>query len=176
MREVSGDDETVFEDLLNTTDHRSPTALFDAERLRDAVVRDRDLLQSLANEARSITPDRDAKLKVLADALVEIAQQAKREATDIADEAQKRKVLVFSFFEDTVEWIRDFLEHEIATRLELAAYLNRMVVVSGSGDLDDVSRQRAVQGFRAGINGSAGRPGRRSLRSHDRHGCVGRGG
>ena len=147
MREVSGDDETVFEDLLNTTDHQSPAALFDAERLRDAVVRDHDLLQSLAAEARSITPDRDAKLKVLADALVEIAQQAKREATNVADEAQRRKVLVFSFFEDTVEWIRDFLKHEIATRPELAVYLNRMVVVSGSGDLDDVSRQRAVQGF-----------------------------
>ncbi len=147
MQEISGDDETMFEDLLNATDHRSDAALYDVGRLREAVKRDRDLLRSLADEARSITPDRDAKLKALTDALVEIAQQAEREATDAADEAQKRKVLVFSFFEDTVEWIRDFLQREVAERPELAPYRNRIVAVSGSGDLDEVSRQRAVQGF-----------------------------
>ena len=47
---------------------------------------------------------------------------------------KKRKVLVFSFFEDTVEWIRDFLNSEVAKRPELADYRGRMVAVSGSGD------------------------------------------
>ena len=70
--------------------------------MRRAVERDRELLQTLADEAATITPDRDPKLRVLADALVEIAERAEREATDAADEVQKRKVLVFSFFEDTV--------------------------------------------------------------------------
>ena len=81
------------------------------------------------------------------DALVEIAQQAEREATDGADEAQKRKVLVFSFFADTVEWIRDFLRKEVEEQEGLSPYRNRIVAVSGSGDLDEPSRQRAVQGF-----------------------------
>ena len=147
MQEISGDDETVFEDLVNATEHSRDAELYDVARLREAVERDRDLLRSLAEEARSITPDRDPKLKSLRDALVVIAQQAEREATDSADEAQKRKVLVFSFFADTVEWIRDFLREEVEEQEGLAPYRNRIVAVSGSGDLDEPSRQRAVQGF-----------------------------
>ena len=147
MKEVSADDETVFEDLLEETEHRIDASLYNVDQLRAVVEHDRDLLRSLADEARSITPERDAKLKALSDALAEIAEQAEYEATDANDEAQRRKVLVFSFFEDTVEWIRDFLELEVTNRPELVPYRNRLVVVSGSGDLEDVSRQRAVQGF-----------------------------
>ncbi len=147
MKEISGDDEALFEELLETTEHRMDAALYDTERLRATVERDRDLLQGLADEAATITPDRDPKLKALSDALVEIAVQAENEAIDRIDEAQKRKILVFSFFEDTVEWIQDFLNIELENRPELAGYRDRMVAVSGSGDHSDVSRQQAVQGF-----------------------------
>ena len=147
MQEISGDDEDVFETLLAKTANRIDAALFDTDRLRRAVERDRDLLRNLAAAAKSITPARDTKLKALSDALSEIAQQAENEAIDSVDEAQKRKVLVFSFFEDTVRWIRDFLRHEVSNRLELAPFRDRMVSVSGSGSLDKHSRQEAVQGF-----------------------------
>ena len=147
MREISSDDETVLEELLAATQHRSDAALFDVARLREAVVRDRDCLQDLADEAGMITPARDTKLKALEDALVEIARQAEHDAASADDAVQKRKVLVFSFFADTVEWIRDFLRQVVTERPELAPYRNRIVAVSGSGDLDEVSRQRAVQGF-----------------------------
>ena len=147
MKEVSADDETVFEDLLAETEHRIDASLYDVGQLRAVVMHDRDLLRSLADEVRSITPERDTKLKALSDALAEIAEQAEYEAINATDESQKRKVLVFSFFEDTVEWIRDFLKCEVANRPELAPYQNRLIAVSGSGDLEDVSRQRAVQGF-----------------------------
>ena len=147
MQEISGDDEDVFEALLEKTTNRIDAALFDTDRLREAVERDRDLLRSLAAAAKSITPARDTKLKELSDALAEIAQQAEKEAIDSIDEAQKRKVLVFSFFEDTVRWIRDYLKREISSRPELAPYRDRIVSVSGSGDLDKHSRQEAVQGF-----------------------------
>ena len=147
MRELSADDDTVFEDVLAGTEHRTDASLYDVPRLRAAVARDRELLLELAAEAETITADRDPKLRALADALVEVANQAEREATDGIDEAQKRKVLVFSFFEDTVEWVRDFLEDELRARPGLKGYRGRMAVVSGSDDLDDVSRQQAVQGF-----------------------------
>lgn len=146
MKELSAD-ETVFEDLLETTKHSSDATGYDVEGLRAAVERDRRILLALADETAAITRDRDPKLRVLADALVEIARQAESEATDSIDEAQKRKVLVFSFFEDSVEWVRDFLKTELATRPELAGYRGRMVAVSGSGDLDEPSRQQAAQGF-----------------------------
>ena len=147
MRELSADDDAAFEDLLDTTEHGSDAARYDVEGLRAAVERDGRILQALADEAAAITPDRDPKLRALADALVEIVQQAEREAMDTTDEAQKRKVLVFSFFEDTVEWIRDFLAAELDARPELEGYRGRMVAVSGSGDLDETSRQQAVLGF-----------------------------
>ncbi len=146
MKEISGDDDALFEEL-SATEHRTDASLYDTKALRAAVERDRDLLQALADEAAAITPDRDPKLKALANALVAIAKQAEGEATDAIDETQKRKVLVFSFFEDTVEWIRDFLKAELGGNPDLAKYLGRMVAVSGSGDLADVSRQQAVQGF-----------------------------
>ena len=147
MQEVSADDETIFEDLLLKTDNRRVASSYNVEQLREAVLRDRDLLQSLADELRAITPDRDSKLKALSDALVEIAQQAENEAISAADEAQKRKVLIFSFFADTVEWISDFLKDEVTIRPELAPYHNRIVAVSGTGDKTVASQQRAVMGF-----------------------------
>ena len=147
MKELSADDDAVFEDVLARSEHSADAERYDVEGLRAAVERDRRILRGLADEAEKIVPDRDPKLRVLADALVEIAEQAEREATDAIDEAQKRKVLVFSFFEDTVMWVRDFLAAEFDVRPELADYRGRMVAVSGSGDLEDVSRQQAVQGF-----------------------------
>ena len=119
IRELSADDDAVFEDVLAGTEHHSDASLYDVSRLRATVERDRDLLLELAGEAETITADRDPKLRALADALVEIAQQAEREAVDGIDEAQKRKVLVFSFFEDTVGWVRDVLDHELRTHPEL---------------------------------------------------------
>ncbi len=147
MKEVSADDETVFEEILAGTENKVETSPYDVIQLRAAVEHDRDILANLASKVRAITPSHDSKLKVLAEALVEIAQQATIEAIDAVDEAQKRKVLVFSYFEDTVEWIHDYLEHAIEENPGLAPYRNRMVAVSGSGDLAEVSRLKAVQGF-----------------------------
>ncbi len=147
LKEVSADDETVFEDLLTETQNRNESSLYHVNQLRSVVESDRDLLRGLADEARLITPAQDSKLKILSDALAEIAQQAVSEAIDATDEAQRRKVIIFSYFEDTVRWILDFLNNEITERPELAPYRNRMVVVSGSGDLSEDSRTKAVQGF-----------------------------
>ncbi len=147
MREISADDGTVFEDLLARTEHKTESSLYDAVKLREAVEHDQRMLAALAGKAQAVTVNQDSKLRALADALAAISRQAGIEATDSLDEAQKRKVIVFSYFEDTVRWIRDFLEREIASNLELAPFRNRMVAISGSGELDDVSRLEALLGF-----------------------------
>ena len=147
MRELSADDEGILEDLLDGTTHSAPADLYDVEALRAAVTGDRDRLRILAGAVADIRPEHDPKLAALTEALAEIVEQAERDATDGADEAQKRKVLVFSFFEDTVTWIRDFLTHALDTRPELAVYRGRMAAVSGSGKIDKESRHATVQGF-----------------------------
>lgn len=148
MRELSADDdEDAFDAILAETEHSADAALYDAVGLRAAVARDRAILLALAGETAEITPGRDPKLRALADALAEIAEQAEREAVDAGDEAQKRKVLVFSYFADTVEWIRRYLMEAFEGRPELAAWRGRMAAVGGSDAIDGVSRHAAASGF-----------------------------
>ena len=147
LKEVSADDETAFEDLLGETVHRSNASWYDTEALRKAVERDRDILMGLSGDALAIPEASDPKLKALADELADISRQARREAIDNIDEGEKRKVLIFTFFEDTVWWVRDYLKEAVATRPELAAYDGRIVAVSGSGELGEVSRREAAYGF-----------------------------
>lgn len=147
MRELSADDDAAFEDLLAGTENKVAASRYDVASLRTAVESDRDLLKGLADEAARITPDRAPKLKALVDELVKITRQAEREATDGADEAQKRKVLVFSYFEDTIRWIKAFLEEELQRRPELSGFRGRMAAVSGSDELEEASRTQVVQGF-----------------------------
>ncbi len=147
LQELSGDDEAAFEDLLELSDELFDVRDFDVESLRAEVKRDRDKLVTLAEAAGAIAPEQDPKLQALRQELIKVAEQAAEEATDAIDEIQKRKVLVFSFFEDTVKWIRDYLATALETVPELAAYKDRFAVVSGSGELSETSRQRAVHGF-----------------------------
>ena len=147
LNELSGDDEGVFEVALEQSEDSVPTTAYDVDGLRTAVERDRNRLRELADAVAAITHDEDPKLAALGDALEMIASQAEREAVGLHDERQKRKVLVFSAFEDTVRWIRDYLASVIETRPELLPYRGRVAIVSGSDELGEVSRQRAVQGF-----------------------------
>ena len=148
MREISADDdEDTFDAILAGTEHSVDAALYDAAGLRAAVARDRAILLALAGAVAEITPGRDPKLRALADALAKIAGQAERDAVDAGDEAQKRKVLVFSYFADTVEWIRRYLGQAFEARPELAVWRGRMAAVGGADAIDGVSRHAAALGF-----------------------------
>ena len=147
MKELSADDEAIFEELLKATEHSLDARLYDVEGLRRAVQEDRDRLESLLEKARLVDVSHDPKLAALTDALVKITQQAQSEAHRSEDEQQKRKVIIFSFFEDTVRWVRDFLFQAVKQQPELGVYDGRIVAVSGSDTLDSASRQQALQGF-----------------------------
>jgi hypothetical protein len=116
---------------------------YDAEALRADVEADRDLLRDFAGEARAAGPDRDEKLELVARELATIAAEAKQDAAGEADERDKRKVLIFSYYADTVDWVAGFLKEAIAERPELAAYRDRVAVVSGSGN----DTTKVLQGF-----------------------------
>ena len=83
------------------------------------------------------------------EALATIAEQAEDEATSDDDARQKRKVIVFSFFADTVGYLREELAKVIALDVRLAPYKDRLVAVAGSVNVEptEYGRQRAVASF-----------------------------
>jgi hypothetical protein len=56
-------------------------------------------------------------------------------------------MLVFSFYEDTVDWIEEFLRERVERDKRLAAYRGRMASVAGNESRHGVTREAAVLGF-----------------------------
>lgn len=150
FQEFSADD-SVLETLLEESGNTLDASDYDVESLREVVTEDMEKLDSLAKKAERITAENDTKLHRLAHELEAIAKQAEEEAVGSDDESQKRKVLIFSFFEDTVAWIKEYLETLLENEEEefphLTKYKGRLNVVSGSDELSETSRQAAVYGF-----------------------------
>jgi hypothetical protein len=147
LREIAAEDETTLDALLKASVDTFPARDFESKQLRNTVEADLAKLLDLRAKAAKISPQRDPKLKVLVVELERIAAHAKEEATDAIDEAQRRKVLLFSFFADTVEYVRNFLRREVERNAALAAYCNRVIAVTGDDDLEEISRQDAIYGF-----------------------------
>ena len=148
LREVSTDDEDFFKELSDPSSAKVvDSGEFKVEELRRDVTTDCILLKSLADAAESITKEQDGKLMALSAVLRDIVKQAEKEASDNKDEAQRRKVMIFSTYADTVSWIQEFLRHEVGKRPELECYKNRLVAVSGSQRFGGISKEQAVLGF-----------------------------
>lgn len=140
------DSDEAFERLIAETGSTS-TGGHDVPQLRADVEKDRDLLSDFANKARRVTRANDPKLAKLEQALIEILDQANRERLDEQDGRNRRKVIIFSFFADTVDWIVGHLNNLLATHKKLAPYRGRLVAVSGDETHAGISRERAVFGF-----------------------------
>jgi len=108
---------------------------------------DLTLLREMAAEAAKVRPEGDPKLAALVETLTAIAKQAVDDAIDDEDARQKRKVLVFSHYEDTIDWIEEHLRKVIDRDPRLAAYRGRIASVSGAEVRGGVSRRRALHGF-----------------------------
>ncbi|MBX3214349.1 MAG: hypothetical protein KF850_20105 [Labilithrix sp.] len=121
-----------------------PAAEYHVSKLRKAVEGDRDLFTELLREVERLEPLDNPKLLALEVALSEIAKQARREGG--ADDRDRRKVIVFTFFEDTARWLYDALVDFTSKRKSLADYRGRIVAVSGDWS-EGASRDEAVFGF-----------------------------
>jgi hypothetical protein len=137
------DSDEIDLDALALREGVDRAAAYEADLLRADVEADRDLLRAFAAEAGSVGPDQDSKLALLVEELVAIAKEAQEDAASDSDERDKRKVLIFSYYTDTVGWIASFLEEVVASRPELAPYRDRIAVVSGSGG----DTTKVLQGF-----------------------------
>jgi hypothetical protein len=149
MRELAASDESSLDDLLAVSDEVVLAGDYNLKSLRKAVTDDLTKLERLYEAAGRVTPKRDPKLTAVVAALEMISADAEREAISEDDARQKRKVIVFSFFADTVSYLRRELEAEIKRNPKLVAYRDRIVAVSGREDVEpeEIGRQRAVSGF-----------------------------
>ena len=141
------DSDEALQELMADTRRSIPATGYDAGKLRADVMRDRDLLEDFAQRSRRVTRKNDPKLKVLADELLRSLQQAEHDGLGEEDVGNKRKVILFSYFYDTVDWIMDYLEDLLATDKRLAAYRGRLACVAGEDSCRGVSREKAVFGF-----------------------------
>ena len=149
LHEIAGSDEAGLDELLDARSDTLPAGNYKIAELRSDVTRDLATLETLCEAVRAVTPGDDPKLAALVEAIRTIAREAEDEATTDDDARQKRKVIVFSFFADTVKYLRHELGRLIDDDPELAAYRGRIVAVAGSVDVEpeEVGRQRAVSGF-----------------------------
>jgi len=148
LHELSAaDDDNLIDELLRTNEDQVPSDLFDVERLRRDVEADRELLAELNRQANTVKPEDDPKLKALIEELLSILRQADDEALDSDDRARKCKVIVFSYFSDTIDWIEPFLIEAVSNEERLSTYRGRIVSVTGNEARGGVSRDEAVQGF-----------------------------
>lgn len=144
---AASDDDDLLAELIEEGDRVEPADRYNVQQLRADAENDRNALEIMATRAAGVRPEDDPKLESLREELVRIAAEAKEEGIDEEDRRRKRKVLVFSAFAHTIDWIEDYLTEVIAKDDRLAAYRGRVVSVSGEDGRHDVSRQRAVVGF-----------------------------
>ncbi|MCS6954546.1 MAG: helicase-related protein [Bryobacteraceae bacterium] len=147
VREWSAADDEDIEDFVAERPGARKVQEFNGVALRRDVKNDLKLLRQYAREARTVQPRQDPKLARLADELATVVREAEQDALDAEETQQLRKVLVFSQFEETIDWIYEFLVDAVRTDSRLAAYRERIVRVAGARGGDDASRQEAIYGF-----------------------------
>lgn len=137
------DVEGLDEYVLVNRDRVDAAAEYDVQPLRAEVERDRALLRRWADEAQAVPAERDPKLAALVEELAGIAAEARRDGIGAEDVRDRRKVLVFSYFADTVDWVARHLEEVVEHDPRLNDYRERIVSISGTSG----SKEEALWGF-----------------------------
>jgi SNF2 family DNA or RNA helicase len=155
LDEFSVNDDDEFEEVLENSENTNPVVDYKKTELLRDLSADLKTLKEIEKRLKNTAPENDPKLKALVKELEFIAKQAKEESVDLVNEIQKRKVLIFSYYSDTVGWIRDFLIQEFERNPKLSAYKNRIASVSGTNSDDDLKRNIAVEQFAPISSGSS---------------------
>ena len=105
--DVRPDDDEEDEDLVINRG-RYPYRLdeLDLDRWKADLLKDKDTLTAAWDKVRAVTPERDGKLK----AIRQVVRDKARQPTVDQDGKPNRKLLVFTTFKDTAEYLYDNLE------------------------------------------------------------------
>ena len=145
MAADSDDIDSADEYADHHTGVHEDAAGYDIERLRRDVAADRDLLRSFAETARTVVRSEDPNLAELIEQLAIIAADAAESGTSEQDIRNRRKVLIFSYYADTVDWIFEHLTETIPNDERLTDYRGR--IASLSGNTGTGSKEAVIWGF-----------------------------
>ncbi|HCJ47952.1 MAG TPA: helicase [Microbacterium sp.] len=154
----SEDLDEIVAGLDEDTEHQAtPAALYDAELLASDVERDLVLIRQLQSLAEAAAHDSEPKVAALLAELGRIAAGAEKPAVTNAPTGDRRKVIVFSTYADTIRDLHERLVGalEVAPASSpLAAYRGRVApavigeFASGKrGGIDQPTRAKAVANF-----------------------------
>jgi hypothetical protein len=140
LTEWMATDADTLDDLDESArEQLEPAGLFRVAELRTAVEADVRVLTGFAEKAEAVGPDADPKLRALKEELTKIAAEAAAEGLVEQDVRDKRKVVVFSYYADTVKWLGSQLPSILASDSGLAPYQGRTATLTGSeGNAEDV--------------------------------------
>ena len=142
---IATDSDDVDSYLEEHEDRIDDAEEYDLDRLRRHAAQDRETLLYFARRAREVTRDKDPNLAVLVEELAKIAQEAKSHGIGPEDARNRRKVLIFSYYADTVDWIVKHLKARAETDPRLADYRGRIASLSGSTGVPN--KREVVWGF-----------------------------
>lgn len=154
----SEDLDEIVAGLDEDTEHQAtPAELYDAELLASDVERDLVLIRHLQALAEAAAHDGEPKVAALLAELERIAAEAEKPAVTNAPSGDRRKVIVFSTYADTIRDLHERLIDALAAVPDgspLAAYRGRVApavigeFASGKrGGIDQPTRAKAVANF-----------------------------
>ena len=147
LKETTGTDDEEFEEILYDSDEKRSVDEYDIELLKKDVEEDLEKLNIILNSLNQITPEKDPKLKVLVEELTKILKDSNVESSSREERIDNRKVLIFSYYADTVKWIEPFLKNAIESSSELEEYKGRIANVIGTRTKEDLDKATAAAKF-----------------------------
>ena len=157
LRDSLGTDDEDFDELLRVNNQKDEIEKYKINELKSFVFQDLQKLLEINKLLEKITPENDPKLKILIKEVLLILNDAKSNSISSEDEKDKRKIIIFSYFADTVLWIKDYLIQAINSNDELSTYKNRVEVITGMRTKQSLDKASAASRFSpktAGINNS----------------------
>ena len=147
FQENSISDDQEIDVLLMNESIMQDTSNYDIDRFKSDLKNDYEILKNIQKEI-TIDQRKSSKLAELSKLLKSIILDAEKDSIDDEDARQKRKVMIFSYFEETTSWIKDYLETALLNDPELEPYKGKLAVVTGkTQEWDGFSKDEVIDRF-----------------------------
>ena len=144
---IATDSEELEEYLSDKDEPLGNASEYHADVLRDHVKQDRRILEELRTESGRLQRSNDPNLEALVDTLAEIAFTAERDGIGQQDTRNRHKVIIFTYFADTVDWIFEHLQDKTETDSRLSRYKGRLARITGTSADSENKRDQVLWGF-----------------------------